>query len=368
MGAFAEFAVQYSKLSLSPTPTGGRDGKRPLIKGYAHKALSARSIEELAWKFPDANVALITGPSGLDVIDIDDPDLLRPMLSRFGETPLITKTAGRGGYQAFYKRGAHVRAANLRATEGLPVEIRAGGNIVIAPPSRSPITGRQYCCVEGEFDARTLASLPQIAVRRIFNTASRAEHALITEGHRNNWLFLECLRAARHVDGFDGLMDVAMTRNDELEPPLDEQEARKVAESAWAYQVEGRNLVGSGGAVILSRHRIENLCAVDPGNPIGLALRLELEHAPRVARGETFAVSRRAMAHAATLPGWSEKAIRQAKEKAEAMGLIVPVSRPLGGPVQYTLPPYGGGPDLGPNVTDTLSPLPPLPASKTEGH
>lgn len=357
MGAFAEVAAFYSGLGLVPTPTGGRDGKVPLLMGYSRRPLKGAAIASVASKFPYANVALVTGPSDLNVLDIDDPSLLKQMLKRFGETPLITQTAGRGGYQAFYRASPHVRAIDLRSTDGLPVEIKAGGNIVIVPPSRNPITNRAYSLVEGQFDPTTLASLPRINITQIFFTKTAVDHPRIAEGHRNNWLFSQCLRAAHHVDDFGALLDVARTRNDETDPPLSDAEVVKVAKSAWSYQEEGRNFSHSGGHVNLSRSRIEELCA-DAGNPVSLMLRLELEHGARVSRGETFAVDRRAMAAAGTLPGWSEKQIRSAKEKAVTLGWLVPVRVKRGVAGDYTLP-EGSGPKLGPNVTRH-----PLPSSK----
>lgn len=350
MGAFADAAAEYSRLGLMVTPTWGTDGKRPLMKGYAKRHLRGPAMREVAEKFPNANIAIITGPSGLDVIDIDDPSLLQPMMIRFGETPLITKTAGRGGYQLFYRHSEHVRAANLRASEGLPVEVRTGANIVIAPPSRSPITGRYYEFVAGRFDERTLASLPQLPVPRIFNTKSKADHHRVTQGHRNDWLFQQCMRAAHHVDDFSDLLDVGHTRNDELDPPLEDLEVQKVVRSAWKYQTEGRNFVGGSSNVVLSREDIEVLCTADPGSPIGLHLRLKLEHGARVERGETFALSRRAMAKAGTFKGWSEKQIRRAIANAESVGLISRVNDANAVATQYTLGKLTG-PKSGPNVT-----------------
>ena len=203
-----------------PTPTGGPDGKTAadarLPKPPGKPGQRRRDRQTIPRReHRHSNRAI-----GPNVLDIDDLALLHPMRKRFGDTPLIGKTAGRGGYQLYYRASPHVRAADLRATDGIPVEIKAGGNIVITPPSRSPITGREYELIEGRFDHETLASLPQINVPAICDTKTAADHRSICEGLRDNWLFSVCLRHAHHVDDFDALLDVGRTRNDECEPPL----------------------------------------------------------------------------------------------------------------------------------------------------
>ena len=137
MGPFGELAASYCSLGLAPTPTGGPDGKRPMLAGYNRRVLLG--VEQPPGhhgKFAHANIALVTGLSQLNVVDVDDPNLLQQMIRRFGETPLVVQTAGRGGYQLYYRASPLVRAADLRATDNIAVEIKAGGNIVIAPSSR----------------------------------------------------------------------------------------------------------------------------------------------------------------------------------------------------------------------------------------
>ena len=143
MGAFSDAAFNYCDLGLAPTPTGGSDGKRPMLEGYNRHPLNLGNVSKIIQKFGDANVGLLTGASDLNVLDIDDPALLHPMSKRFGESPLIVRTAGRGGYQLYYRASPHVQPSDLRLTEGIAVEIKARGNIVIAPPSRNQIRAGQ---------------------------------------------------------------------------------------------------------------------------------------------------------------------------------------------------------------------------------
>ena len=361
MGAFSDAAYNYCDLGLAPTPTGGKDGKHPMLVGYNRHPLNLGNVSTIIEKFGDANVALLTGASNLNVLDIDDPSLLQTMRKRFGDTPLVVRTAGRGGYQLYYRSSPHVQPSDLRLTEGIPVEIKARGNIVIAPPSRNPMTGREYEIVEGCFDAFTLAALPKLIVPAIHRTKTGAEHRKIAEGHRNGWLFSVCLREARNVDDLDALIDVGRTRNDECEPPLADAEVLGTCKSAWNYTIANRNFASSGGNVVVSRGRVETLCRVDPGNPIALALKLELEHAERVRRGETFALASRSMVDADTLPGWTRANIRTATNKALLFGLIECVERDRGR-ARYTLPGLKlSGLISRPNETNTPPPPSPRP-------
>lgn len=355
MGAFSEIAEALWELGLAPTPTGGADGKSALLKGHLKNPLGPAAIRKLAAKFPDANVGLVTGLSGLVVVDIDEAELLEPMLRRFGETPLIVKT-GSGHFQAYYRETPGVTASDLRYSEGVPIEIKARGTIVIAPPSVNFETGGKYECYKGRFDDETLAALPRLNPESLRPPAAAGANAGGTAVvGRNVELFRLCLAHARQVETFEALLKYAHARNAEFETPLDEAEVVKTAKSAWKYQQEGRNFSGAGGHVVLNRQQIDRFCE-DPGNPIALALRLRLEHGARVRRGETFCIARRGMAKAGTLPGWSEKQIRTAKERSVERGWIIEVQTPSGAPAQYTFP-ERAGPNTGPNVIKHPSPL-----------
>ena len=334
---FGRTAFDLCAVGLSPTPTSGADGKKPLLRGYNKIRITPANVAEYQKKFGAANIALVTGLSGINVLDIDEPDLLPQMRRRFGDSPLIVKTAGRGGFQIYYRSNQHVRLTDLRYTEGLPVEIKAAGSIVIAPPSHNPKTGRNYEFVEGDFSVETLRQLPKMHVEAIYGTTSAARHRRICEGHRNKWLFSACMREAIHCDTFDAVLDVARTRNDECDPVLDDAEVVKVATSAWGYTEKGSNFTGGKGAVILFREEIEDLCKRYPGDPFFFSLRLRLEHSARVERGETFALSTPGMEQAGTFDGWSRQNLRTAIKNAIRDGFLKKVSGGRGAPCQYTL-------------------------------
>jgi hypothetical protein len=115
-GAFGKYAFAACDLRLAPVPVGGFDGKRPLIKGYHKGVVTPGNVQKLQGKFGDANIALLCDASNLAVVDIDDAGLLYAMRKRFGDTPLISQTAGRGWhlyYRSHPPRQAH-RSPGLR--------------------------------------------------------------------------------------------------------------------------------------------------------------------------------------------------------------------------------------------------------------
>lgn len=339
MGAFSDYAFQLCELGLRPIPTGGDDGKRPLLKRYGDGPVNIGNVEELQRRFGAANVALAMGPSKLAVVDVDDPSLLYQMRRRFGETPLIAKTGGRGGFQLFYRdRDCSALPMDLRSTDGIEVEIKARRNIAVVAPSTNFITGRRYEFVEGRLDEATLFALPAFNVEAVHQGRTRGERGIIEQGRRNNWLFQQCLVQARRCDSYDDLLDWAQTRNDECEPPLRDADVVKIVTSAWGYEQRASNWVGEPARVVYTKVEVAELARRFPGNPLALHMKLRAEHGARVQAGETFRLQRRAMVKAATLEGWSDKHLRSAIRAARDAGLVSEVMAKRGHASQYTLP------------------------------
>jgi hypothetical protein len=106
------------------------------------------------------NIALLTELSEIAIVDVDDAGLVSQMQLRFGPTPLIVRTPGRDGRHLYYRQGEGVGLIDLRGIEAIPVEVKAGKNIVVVPPSVHPLTDRRYECIEGAFDRTTIQALP----------------------------------------------------------------------------------------------------------------------------------------------------------------------------------------------------------------
>ena len=88
--------------------------------------------------FPHANVGVLTKLSVVTVIDVDAPELVAEMEQRFGWSPLVAVTPSDGIHLWYRANGESCR--NLRGSEGLEVDVKAGGVgrggfIVVPPPS-----------------------------------------------------------------------------------------------------------------------------------------------------------------------------------------------------------------------------------------
>ena len=82
-------ALDYAACGLRVIPTGGDDGKRPLVKwrGF-QRGQSIHTVTKLVQRFPTANIGVLDGhKGGISRIDIDDPALVDGAIRRFGDTP-----------------------------------------------------------------------------------------------------------------------------------------------------------------------------------------------------------------------------------------------------------------------------------------
>jgi len=325
---FERAAFELTSHDLVVGPAIGDDGKAALFGGKAPgRPLSVKGLEDLEARYPTANIGVYTGPSNVLVVDIDDPTLLRTMLERFGDTPLITRTPG-GGAHLWY-RSSGERSRNLRQTEGLPVDIKAEGGFVVVPPSVRPSgahQGKAYEFAAGSWD--DLKDLPPIRPGALGGNAGRngpdpgsdpVPLRSVSVGYRNDMLFRACLQQAPHCDTLDDLIDVARTiaaDNFEIAPDqaFPDREIRKTAASAWKYEIEGRNWAARRTAVVQLPVTVIAELATS-GNALVLLGHLLHFHAGRT---EPFALADKAMAAHEVIPGW-----RDPKRYARARSVLV---------------------------------------------
>lgn len=247
-GGHGGCAAALSAAGLAVLPVGGEDGKKPLVKWSGRRGLlGSDALAKLCNKFPTANIGVITGISGVTVVDCDAPEAVAAMIERCGDTPLKTGTPS-GGTHLWY-RSSGERCANLRA-HGLVVDIKGIGGVVVVPPSvrpSGPYAGRSYEFRSGSW--ADLGNLPTIrpgGLSMAMSTEADPPTRLraVKLGRRNNMLFRLLLSHARHCDSEDDLQDVAITINADYDPPLPAAEVRMTAKSAWRYEQDGKNLVG----------------------------------------------------------------------------------------------------------------------------
>jgi hypothetical protein len=307
---FTDSALELHGYRLAVIPLGGDDGKTPLVEWRNWTKPPGRTaVASFAAKFAWANIGVLTGLSGVTVVDVDDPALVDPITVRCGTTPLITATP-RGGVHLWY-HAAGERSTDLRASEGIAVDVKAAGGLIVVPPSiawAGSGKGRAYRFVAGSWG--DLASLPQVYPGSL-PTAERKGATVrslraVRHGVRNSTLLKTLLRQVRHCDTEADLLDVAITivqQHFELQgvPPFTAAEIAHTVESVWKIDQEGRNWVGQEAHIMIRAH--EFLVLQESPDALTLYMRLLWAHAAR--EEEPFAISPKAMARDESITGWT---------------------------------------------------------------
>ena len=142
--------------------TCGNPGKHPLTAHGLHDA-TTDDLKLARWwqRWPDANVAVACGPSGLAVIDVDPAHDGWTSLGRLHDagyrwSPTATVRTGGGGVHLYFVRDAEVHNS-ASSLPGVPfpiagIDLRGVGGYVVAPPSRHR-SGRRYAWLGGDAPA-----------------------------------------------------------------------------------------------------------------------------------------------------------------------------------------------------------------------
>tara|TARA_B100001964_G_scaffold167909_1_gene184421 strand:+ start:1558 stop:2022 length:465 start_codon:yes stop_codon:yes gene_type:complete len=143
-----EAALEYLEMGWSVIPIKGiayaqgdteeekaRDSKKPLISWLEFQKRHPTKEEIRRWwkKYPDANVAIVTGKiSGIVVVDFDSKEAIEfAKKNNFDKAPLVET---KRGYHAYYKYQEGV--GNKVNVAGVKLDLRGDGGYVIAPPSK----------------------------------------------------------------------------------------------------------------------------------------------------------------------------------------------------------------------------------------
>jgi hypothetical protein len=241
--SFDKWQADYAAHGVATFPVEAN--KRPMVSRYNRFGLVGSA--EIAGKFANAPaIGFMCGKrNGITSLDCDSKDerILADALNRHGQTPVVART-GSGHFQAWYRHNNERR--RIRPDRNVPIDI-LGAGLVVAPPSQSAKGGYEF--ISGSLDdLDRLPVMQNVPVEAWDNSRLVAE---VKQGQRNNKLFTACLEAARRCDDFDALLDVAITRNMEFLPPLEEGEVMRTAASAWRYETEGRNYIGGHEGSVL---------------------------------------------------------------------------------------------------------------------
>jgi hypothetical protein len=133
-------ALDYGRLGWSVIPIESR-GKRPLIRWQVYQHRHPDTTEVATWfqRWPDANIAVVTGiGSGLVVLDLDPRHgadaSLQQLERKYGPiAKTVEARTGGGGRHLYF---AHTRdMLHNRVGIAPGVDLRGDGGYVVAPPS-----------------------------------------------------------------------------------------------------------------------------------------------------------------------------------------------------------------------------------------
>jgi hypothetical protein len=141
-------ALDYGRLGWSVIPIEPR-GKRPLVRWqvYEHRRAEIPEIGDWFRRWPDANIAVVTGVvSGIVVLDLDPrqgADKSLHELQRPGGTfvETIESLTGEGRRHLYFAHPGDITPTRIGMAPG--VDLRGDGDYVVAPPSLHA-TGESY--------------------------------------------------------------------------------------------------------------------------------------------------------------------------------------------------------------------------------
>jgi hypothetical protein len=223
-----------------------KPGKHPRTEhGLSDASTNAEVIRAWWDRWPDANPAIATGPSGLVVVDIDprhggDESLanLECEHGRLPNTPLCL-TGGGGSHLYFLAGDRPVRSRNGLAPG---IDIKSTGGYVIGPPSRHVSGGEYLWDATAGRDDMPIAPLPAwlrdlVAEKRANGRGTDETSGTIPEGRRHDALVREAGRL-RRIGCSESMIEAALNamNTDRCHPQLAHDEVRSIARSAgiWA--------------------------------------------------------------------------------------------------------------------------------------
>jgi P4 family phage/plasmid primase-like protien len=257
-------ALQYAALGLSVVPVHtikhggscsckegkscGRPGKHPRTLHGIHDATRNRAAIESFWtRWPDANIGIATGhASGIVVIDVDPRnggletfEELQAELGPLPETPMVL-TGGDGAHLLFDLPPITVR----KHTAGPGVDVLDEGCMMVAPPSLH-VSGKRYSWEKGLcLDDIKRASLPRSWLERLngsracSSNSAKSTAIAIPQGQRN--IHLTKLAGGLRRNGLSDTAMLAALKAENVakcDPPLDDAEVEKIADSIGRYPV-----------------------------------------------------------------------------------------------------------------------------------
>jgi hypothetical protein len=245
-------ALDYGHLGWSVIPIEPR-GKRPVLRWqvYQHRQSDATEVAEWFRRWPDANIAIVTGvTSGLVVLDLDprhgaDASLQGLEYKHGPIAETVEARTGGGGRHLYFAHPAEMLRNRVGIAPG--IDLRGDGGYVVAPPSVHA-SGEPYRW-ERSPDVCPLAPLPDW-LGEACEEQSRRGHPLphwrgllregVGEGERNNTIASLAGHLLWHGVDPDVAMELLLSWNaTRCRPPLEPAEVVRTVESITRLHQRG---------------------------------------------------------------------------------------------------------------------------------
>lgn len=220
-------------------PKDGQPGKTPrTVHGVKDATTDEAQIRKWWGMWPSSNIGLATGAEFV-VLDIDGPDAELQLESQGYEAPESLEVRTGRGRHVYLRGDVSIRNRTRLIGGQKGVDIRGDGGYVVAPPSIHE-NGRVY---EFSDPDAPLAEIPQW-LRELHGARKQvavdlADETPIPDGGRNDELARIAgsyrAKGLAFPEIFTLLQSVNARR---CNPPLDESEVRKIAESIARYPVD----------------------------------------------------------------------------------------------------------------------------------
>jgi len=220
--------------------------KQPLVLWQEYQHRRPTEAEIAAWfrRWPDANIAIVTGEvSNLVVLDVDPAHggdaSLRDLTDRFGPLPdTLTAGTGGGGRHFYFAAPADGRPTPSRVALRAGLDVRAEGGLIIAPPSIHQ-SGRRYAWENAD---PMPAPMPHWLLRLLRNPAERRGHSTqqwrdlaargVEQGERNSTIASFAGHLFWHGVDPDIVKELLLCWNRvRARPPLDDEEVAATVDS-----------------------------------------------------------------------------------------------------------------------------------------
>ena len=246
-------ALYYASIGWRVIPLVPRD-KNPWIDDWGNKATTDEATIRKWWNYrPQSNIGILTG-HGLCVLDVDDKpekhngllgsDFLREWELEHGEiSETVCAQSGTGGQHYYFDVGDKYIAGC--ESEKIFIDIRCDGNLIVAPPSIHPDTGKPYVWEISPEDMQPAKAnkIDKACIDWVYknrkgadkdgNTDTTIPEGTLQEGEgRNEFLFKQG-RSIRGKGADDATVTAFLTalNQTKCQPPLDDKELKKTIKS-----------------------------------------------------------------------------------------------------------------------------------------